>query len=73
MVDIESLVSLAPVSESSIADRTKSGTPLCITVDRQSPEDNQVTIRDRDTMEQQRVPIADIIGIVGGKIGSSAR
>ena len=36
------------------------GTPLCITVDHQSLEDNQVTIRDRDTMQQDRVAIADI-------------
>ena len=33
------------------------GTPLCITVDFDSIEDNAVTIRDRDTMEQLRVPI----------------
>jgi glycyl-tRNA synthetase len=36
------------------------GTPLCVTVDHQSLEDNQVTIRDRDTMQQDRVAIADI-------------
>jgi glycyl-tRNA synthetase len=45
------------------------GTPLCITVDHQSLEDNQVTIRDRDTMEQERVPIAEIEKIIGGKLG----
>jgi glycyl-tRNA synthetase len=33
------------------------GTPLCITVEYESLEDEQVTIRDRDTMEQTRVPI----------------
>ncbi|MFX0116032.1 MAG: glycine--tRNA ligase [Candidatus Hodarchaeota archaeon] len=33
------------------------GTPFCITVDYESLEDNQVTIRNRDTMEQTRVPI----------------
>ncbi len=31
------------------------GTPLCITVDFESLEDQTVTVRDRDTMEQQRV------------------
>src|SRR5215475_13769636 len=36
------------------------GTPFCLTVDHQSLEDNQVTIRDRDTMEQDRVPIAEL-------------
>jgi len=37
------------------------GTPLCVTVDFDSLEDNAVTIRDRDTMEQVRVPISDLI------------
>ncbi|MBM1154632.1 glycine--tRNA ligase, partial [archaeon] len=33
------------------------GTPLCITIDYQTLEDNTVTLRDRDTWEQVRVPI----------------
>lgn len=40
------------------------GTPFCITVDHQTLEDNTVTIRHRDTMEQERVAIADIKGII---------
>ena len=36
------------------------GTPYCITVDHQTLEDQTVTIRDRDTMEQERIAIADI-------------
>jgi glycyl-tRNA synthetase len=36
------------------------GTPFCVTVDYESLEDNQVTIRDRDTMDQVRVPITSI-------------
>ena len=36
------------------------GTPVCITVDHQTLEDNTVTLRYRDTMEQVRVPIADV-------------
>lgn len=36
------------------------GTPHCVTVDYQTLEDNTVTIRDRDTMEQRRVAIADL-------------
>ena len=36
------------------------GTPLSITVDHQTLEDNTVTIRDRDTMDQNRVPIGSI-------------
>jgi len=34
------------------------GTPYCITVDHQTLEDNTVTIRDRDTMQQERIEIA---------------
>jgi glycyl-tRNA synthetase len=36
------------------------GTPYCVTVDFESLSDNKVTIRDRDTMEQERIPIAEI-------------
>ena len=36
------------------------GTPLCITVDFDSLEDNAVTVRNRDTMQQQRIQIADL-------------
>ena len=36
------------------------GTPYCITYDFESEEDNCVTVRDRDTMEQVRLPIADL-------------
>jgi glycyl-tRNA synthetase len=36
------------------------GTPFCITVDHQSLEDEAVTVRDRDTWEQERVPVADL-------------
>jgi len=37
------------------------GTPWCITIDYQTLEDNTVTIRDRDTMKQQRIKIEEII------------
>jgi len=36
------------------------GTPFCITIDFQSLEDNQVTIRERDSMKQIRVPVAEL-------------
>ncbi|MCD6509969.1 MAG: glycine--tRNA ligase [Thermoprotei archaeon] len=42
------------------------GIPLAITVDGQTLEDNTVTVRDRDTWEQVRVPIDHIVGIVLG-------
>ena len=44
------------------------GTPYCITVDHQTLEDNCVTLRNRDTMEQERVPIADLTGIIADKV-----
>ena len=44
------------------------GTPYCITVDHQTTVDNTVTIRDRDTMEQHRVAIADLPSIIGSKL-----
>ena len=37
------------------------GTPFCITVDFDSLEDRAVTVRDRDTTEQVRVPIAELL------------
>jgi glycyl-tRNA synthetase len=40
------------------------GTPFCITVDHQSKEDNTVTIRYRDTMQQERIPISEIKDII---------
>lgn len=36
------------------------GTPYCLTIDHQTLQDDTVTIRDRDTMKQERVNIADV-------------
>ena len=44
------------------------GTPYCVTVDFDSLEDNSVTIRDRDTMEQIRLPIEEVESWVSEKI-----
>ena len=44
------------------------GTPYCVTVDHQTVEDNTVTIRNRDTMEQERVAIAGLKEMVGSKV-----
>ena len=44
------------------------GTPLCITFDFESLEDNCVTVRDRDTMQQERVAIADLAAYIEKKI-----
>ena len=37
------------------------GTPLCVTIDFETLEDQAVTIRERDSMEQVRVPIAGLV------------
>ena len=36
------------------------GTPFCVTVDFDTLDDDAVTVRDRDTMVQERVPLADM-------------
>lgn len=36
------------------------GTPYCVTIDFQSLEDKAVTVRDRDTMEQERIPVTEL-------------
>ncbi len=43
------------------------GTPFCITIDHDTLKDQTVTIRDRDTMEQKRVPISDLKTIISEK------
>ncbi|MDQ5931498.1 MAG: glycyl-tRNA synthetase, partial [Patescibacteria group bacterium] len=44
------------------------GTPLCVTFDFDSLEDKAVTIRDRDTMEQVRVPISELVAEIRNRL-----
>lgn len=44
------------------------GTPFCITVDHKTKEDEAVTIRYRDTMEQERIPIRKLREIISEKV-----
>jgi glycyl-tRNA synthetase len=44
------------------------GTPYCFTVDHQSLEDKTVTIRDRDSMKQERIPISNIAKVLDEKV-----
>lgn len=44
------------------------GTPFCITVDHQTKEDRTVTIRDRDTMQQERVSIDNLTDLLNKKV-----
>jgi len=44
------------------------GTPFCVTVDFDTLEDNAVTVRERDTMEQERVQIEDLQGYLAQRL-----
>ena len=44
------------------------GTPYCVTVDHDTLKDNMVTLRHRDTMEQQRVPISELRSIIEDRV-----
>jgi glycyl-tRNA synthetase len=46
----------------------EAGTPYCITVDTQTMEDDTVTVRERDSMEQERISISKITGYILNKI-----
>lgn len=47
------------------------GTPYCVTVDFDSLEDHAVTVRDRDTMKQERIAIAELENYLGDKLSST--
>ncbi|MGB4775438.1 MAG: glycine--tRNA ligase [Daejeonella sp.] len=44
------------------------GTPFCITIDHQTLEDHTVTIRHRDSMDQERVPVSELDSIIGNLV-----
>ena len=44
------------------------GTPFCVTVDFDTLEDNAVTVRERDTMEQERVPLDELQGYLAQRL-----
>jgi glycyl-tRNA synthetase len=46
------------------------GTPYCVTIDHQSLEDRTVTVRDRDTLEQDRVAIDELPAVLGARLAS---
>ena len=46
----------------------EAGTPYCITVDGDSLADKTVTIRDRDTLEQSRIKIDEVVDVVRERI-----
>jgi glycyl-tRNA synthetase len=44
------------------------GTPLCVTIDFDTLEDDSVTVRDRDTGEQERIAISDLLAYIKGRV-----
>lgn len=44
------------------------GTPFCVTVDFDTPEDQAVTVRHRDSMEQERVPLDQLVNYINERI-----
>ena len=44
------------------------GTPFCVTVDFDSLDDHAVTVRERDSMQQERLPIADLVGYLAERL-----
>lgn len=46
------------------------GTPYCITVDFETLEDKAVTVRDRDTMKQERVKLTEVVGYIKEKLNT---
>ena len=44
------------------------GTPFCITIDHDSISDNSITIRDRDTTNQERISKDEILNYLNGKL-----
>ena len=45
------------------------GTPFCVTVDFDSLDDRAVTVRERDSMEQERIPIEGLVSYLTQKLG----
>lgn len=44
------------------------GTPYCITIDGDTATDNAVTVRDRDSLEQVRVPVSELVGEIANRL-----
>jgi glycyl-tRNA synthetase len=49
------------------------GTPWCITIDHQTTEDRTVTVRDRDSLEQDRITIDELPGELARRLASPWR
>ena len=49
----------------------EAGTPYCITIDGQTKEDGTITIRDRDSMKQERMQIENVVDNIQKKLSNS--
>jgi glycyl-tRNA synthetase len=49
------------------------GTPFCVTIDHQSLEDRTVTVRDRDSLEQERLAVDDLPAVLGARLATPWR
>jgi glycyl-tRNA synthetase len=49
------------------------GTPFCVTIDHQSLEDRTVTVRDRDSLAQERVAVDELPGVLGARLAAPWR
>ena len=49
------------------------GTPWCVTIDHQSLEDRTVTVRDRDSLAQERVAIDDLVATLAARLAAPWR
>jgi glycyl-tRNA synthetase len=45
------------------------GTPLCVTIDFETIDDQAVTVRDRDSMQQERIPLDRLVGELRERLG----
>jgi glycyl-tRNA synthetase len=47
------------------------GTPFCVTIDHQTLEDRSVTVRDRDTLAQDRVAIDELPDVIAARLAAA--
>jgi len=50
----------------------EAGTPYCLTIDHETKESGTVTIRDRDTTEQERIPVEQALSVVEARLKEGA-
>ena len=70
--DLKSICNCAYDEKDSIGKRYRRndaiGTPFCITVDYESIENNSVTVRERDSMNQERIKISELSNFIDSKV-----